>query len=63
MDANGYMPVSLEQVLEFFDGVEHRPRITREQWLQLARGIAWSGHDDLFPASVAPTAAEMDGEA
>lgn len=32
VDANGCAPVSLEEILAFFDGVEHRPRVTREQW-------------------------------
>lgn len=61
VDANSYMPVSLEQVLAFFEGVEHRRRVTREQWLQLAHGVAWSEADGLLPRCVAPTAAELDG--
>ncbi len=32
VDANGYAPVSLEEILAFFDGVEHRRRVTRGQW-------------------------------
>lgn len=32
VDANGYHPVSLDEVLRFFDGIEHRHRVTREQW-------------------------------
>ena len=36
VDANGYMPVSLGQIRAFFKGVEHRHRVTREQWLALA---------------------------
>lgn len=32
VDANGYAPVSLDEVLRFFDGVEHRHRVTREEW-------------------------------
>ena len=37
VDANGYAPVSLEEILCFFAGVEHRPRVTREQWEQSVR--------------------------
>lgn len=62
-DANGYMPVSLDQLLSFFDGVEHRPRTTREQWLQLARGVAWSEDDALLPANVALTSPGCDTKA
>lgn len=32
VDANGYAPVSLDEVLAFFEGVEHRPRVPREAW-------------------------------
>ena len=32
VDANGYAPVSIDEILSFFDGVEHRPRVTRDQW-------------------------------
>lgn len=32
VDANGYAPVSLDDVLAFFDGVEHRHRVDRDQW-------------------------------
>lgn len=32
VDANGYAPVSIDEILSFFDGVEHRPRVTCEQW-------------------------------
>lgn len=32
VDANGYHPVSLDEILRFFDGIEHRHRVTREQW-------------------------------
>lgn len=32
VDANNYAPVSLDEILAFFDGVEHRHRVTREQW-------------------------------
>lgn len=35
VDANGYAPVSLDEILAFFDGVEHRPRVTRAQWKAL----------------------------
>lgn len=36
VDANDYAPVSLDEVLAFFDGVEHRHRVTREQWAACA---------------------------
>ena len=36
VDANGYAPVSLEEVLAFFEGVEHRPRATRDTYEALA---------------------------
>lgn len=32
VDANAYAPVSAERIIAFFDGVEHRHRVTREQW-------------------------------
>lgn len=32
VDANKYAPVSLSEILRFFDGVEHLPLVTREQW-------------------------------
>lgn len=35
VDANGYKPVSLDEVSRFFDGVEHRHRATREQWASM----------------------------
>ncbi len=35
VDANGYAPVSLDEVLAFFDGVEHRPRVDWKQWAGL----------------------------
>lgn len=35
VDANGYKPVSLDEVSRFFDGVEHRHRVTREQWASM----------------------------
>lgn len=62
MDANGYLPVSVAQVLDFFKGVQPRPRVTREQWLELARGTEPAEADALLPKAVAPTAAELDGE-
>lgn len=69
VDANGYAPVSLGQVRAFFKGVEHRRRVTREQWLALAHAgalepgvgpLAADDADRLFPESVAPTADELD---
>lgn len=63
VDANGYLPVSAAQVLEFFKGVEHRHRVTREQWLELTRGPESVSTDALLPESVAPTAAELDAGA
>lgn len=36
VDANGYAPISLEEVLAFFEGVEHRRCVTREQWAACA---------------------------
>lgn len=38
VDANGYAPVSLEQIREFFDGVEHRQCVDWTQWAVLANG-------------------------
>ena len=35
VDANGYAPVSLEEVLAFFDGVEHRRRADWTEWAGL----------------------------
>lgn len=32
VDANGYAPVSLQSILAFFEGVEHAPRVSRDQW-------------------------------
>lgn len=32
VDANDYAPVSIDEILLFFEGVEHRHRVTREQW-------------------------------
>lgn len=32
VDANGYAPASVDEVLAFFEGVEHRHRVTRDQW-------------------------------
>ena len=32
VDANGYEPVSLDHVLAWFKGVEHRPRVRRADW-------------------------------
>lgn len=32
VDANDYAPVSIDEILRFFEGVEHRHRVTREQW-------------------------------
>lgn len=32
VDANEYAPVSIDEILRFFEGVEHRHRVTREQW-------------------------------
>lgn len=32
VDANGYAPVSLEEILAFFDGVEHRHRVDWANW-------------------------------
>ncbi len=32
VDANGYAPVSLDEVLAYFAGVEHRRRVTRDVW-------------------------------
>ena len=32
VDANGYAPVSLDEVLEFFAGVEHAHRTSRDEW-------------------------------
>ena len=32
VDANGYAPVSLNEILSFFEGIEHRHRVGREQW-------------------------------
>ena len=32
VDANGYAPVSIDDILRYFDGVEHRPRVERAQW-------------------------------
>ena len=34
-DANGYAPVSLNEILCFFEGVEYRRRVTCEQWAAL----------------------------
>ena len=55
VDANGYMPVSLGQIRAFFKGVEHRHRVTREQWLALA-------HVGEMGDGAAPTAPESAGE-
>lgn len=38
VDANEYAPVSIDRVLGFFDGIEHRHRVTREQWAACVRG-------------------------
>jgi len=71
VDANGYLPVSLGQIRSFFKGVEHRHRVTREQWLALARAgelaegaglLAPEPDDELLPEGVAPTAVELDAE-
>ena len=71
VDANGYLPVSLGQVRVFFKGVEHRHRVSREQWLALARAgelevgaglLASELPDELLPESVAPAAASLDAE-
>lgn len=71
VDANGYLPVSLGQVRAFFKGVEHRHRVSREQWLALARAgelevgaglLAPELPDELLPESVAPAAASLDAE-
>lgn len=43
VDANGYAPVSLDEILAFFDGVRHRPRVTREQWTALAHAGSHAG--------------------
>lgn len=36
VDANDYAPVSIDEILCFFEGVEHRHRVTREQWAAMA---------------------------
>lgn len=36
VDANGYAPVSLEEVIAFFDGIEPRVRVRWPQWAPLA---------------------------
>lgn len=38
VDANEYAPVSIDRVLGFFDGIEHRHRVTREQWAACVQG-------------------------
>lgn len=35
VDANGYRPVSAEEVVSFFDGVEHRHRVSWREWGEL----------------------------
>ena len=32
VDANAYAPVSLDAIRSYFEGIEHRHRVTREQW-------------------------------
>lgn len=46
VDANGYKPVSLDSILRFFDGVEHRHRVTREQWAAMVPPEADFGEAD-----------------
>ncbi len=35
VDANHYRPVSLDEILHFFEGVEHRHRVGREEWMAM----------------------------